>query len=454
MKMENKVLGIKRTALEKLKKKERKDLDSMIREYMYFIDHGKTPENTVSRALVYAKAGFMREYEDGMKMENAPRGVYMTDADQRQFALILPGKEKARDSGITMFGAHTDSPCFNLKCSNPIRAAPEGAILAAKPCGGIWPHTWVDTQVTVIGRVKYGSKIIDFEQDGLFSERSVHIARKDVAPKKLGAAFPHEMFKIITGYPTKEAYLNNLKKQGLDEKCFFRGSWYAVPKANSRHIGEELIDGYGHDDRICIFTGVKAALESKNRRYPAVIYGCHREEVGSTGYDGAQGEFFDLATDALLKLEGMKEEDISNAVKRSVYKKSRMISADVGIPLNSYDLQYQDQFSAARFGGGICLFKANGGPYQSNGNLASDEMTAYTMDLLDKTGVIYQLAETPSKLEVGGGGTISKFFAQRGIPVIDAGPAISNMHGKTSQAHIGDLYQSFKAYRSFIERKD
>ena len=49
-----------------------------------------------------------------------------------------------------------------------------------------------------------------------------------------------------------------LKKEGLDRESFFTGSWYVVPSAKARQTGN-LITGYGHDDRGCLFLAASAA---------------------------------------------------------------------------------------------------------------------------------------------------------------------------------------------------
>lgn len=440
-------------SLEKLVGDEVSKSKNLTKSYMNFLDNSKTPDLVVGQTIKrLEKAGFSR-YEEGMTWNySETKGVYMTDADNKQFAILMSGNKNAKDYGISFLGAHVDAPCLNLKGS-PISEGPEGVILSGKPYGGIWPHTWIDAQVEVIGTVPKKDGVASITFDGLMSERGIHITSKDVNSMTVSKAFPHEMLKVVTGYDSKKNFLKMLKKNKMDEKDFFRGSWYVVPKANSLLLGGELIAGYGHDDRICIYTQLRSTIESKDRTFPVVVYGCSREEIGSTGIDGAQGSFIDMATDNLLKLEGMKDTDISGAVKRAMFAKSRMISADVDLALTSYDAFNQDEAIASRLGHGITLIKATGGSNQYEGNMATDEMTGYLMDLLDKDKVVYQKGELPSKLQVGGGGTISMYFAQKGIPVIDAGPPVGNMHGKFPIAHVGDLYQTKKAYDSFIGRK-
>lgn len=130
-----------------------------------------------------------------------------------------------------------------------------------------------------------------------------------------------------------------------------------------------------------------------------------------------------------------------------------MLSSDVDIALTSYDAANQDKEIASRFNQGMVLVKSNRGAYQGGGNLAPDYLASYLVDLFDQKNVKYQLSELPTKLQKGGGGTIAMHFAHRGIPVIDAGVPIGNMHGKHSTAHVGDLGQLIKGYKAFIQRE-
>src|SRR3989339_819364 len=85
--------------------------------------------------------------------------------------------------------------------------------------------------------------------------------------------------------------------------------------------------------------------------------------------------------------------------------------------------------------------------------LLLNQIASYLMDLFEENNVMYQMSELPSKLQKGGGGTIAKYFAQKGIQVIDVGVPVGNMHGKHPTAHIGDLGQLIKGYKSFIGRR-
>ena len=50
---------------------------------------------------------------------------------------------------------------------------------------------------------------------------------------------------------------------------------------------------------------------------------------------------------------------------------------------------------------------------------------------------------------LGGGGTIAKYVANRGIPVIDIGVPVLSMHSPFEVIHKTDLYMAYRAFVLF-----
>jgi aspartyl aminopeptidase len=85
-------------------------------------------------------------------------------------------------------------------------------------------------------------------------------------------------------------------------------------------------------------------------------------------------------------------------------------------------------------------------------NEASMELAAKIRTILTTNNVKYQCNDM-GKLEVGGGGTICKYIAQRGIDSIDIGTPVLNMHAPLEVCHIADLYMTYKAFDVFYKSK-
>ena len=55
------------------------------------------------------------------------------------------------------------------------------------------------------------------------------------------------------------------------------------------------------------------------------------------------------------------------------------------------------------------------------------------------------------KIDEGGGGTVAKFLAMKGIKTIDVGPALLAMHSPFEVSSKLDVYETYKAYKVFFE---
>jgi aspartyl aminopeptidase len=268
--------------------------------------------------------------------------------------------------------------------------------------------------------------------------------------KTVKEAFKGEQLDIIVGSRTKKDFLKTISKIAgcdIEEKDFSRADVYAVPKFKSMKLmGDELIVGYGHDDRSSVFSVFKALFRAKPY-FTTVAFAFDREEIGSTGLTGAIGSFFEQVLDAVV------HENTGEAKMRSILRNSLMISADVDIALTFRSLENSDVDNAAKCGRGFVICRINGGKGQGGGNRAPAFLMDYLMELWDKEKVVYQVSSIPTKIEMGGGGTIGRYFAERGIPTADCGAPVAGMHGKRSILHVGDLYQCVKGFTAFMERK-
>ncbi len=449
-----KKLESKVSSLNRLSSEERKVLDKkIIPSYIDFLSKANTPERCVNEVCKLAEEAGLVEYEEGMKKAEGCAGFYMRDASRRQFSIVLYGERRATD-GISFLVSHDDTPCLNLR-EHPLKIGPEGVVLMAKPYGGIWNHQWLDSKVDVVTTFFDGQDYKDFSLHGLLSDRSIHISPPDLTDKDWEELFPHKMYQVMTGIGSKRKFLDLLRKAGADELSFFKDAWYVVPSEKGTRIGD-MIAAYGHDDRACVYSTVVSALGSTGRTFPCIIYGESKEEIGSTGIDGSLGPFFNSSVDALLKAEGVPEKDISAALERRVFSGSRALSCDCDVALTNLDIdvyeETDDEDVAVRFGKGVSLVNCRGGGYGGNANLVTSEMASYIMDLFKKSRVLYQTSESPPLIS-DVGGTVAVFFSQRGIPVIDVGPPVGNMHGKNPFMHAGDFAQALKAYSVFIQRK-
>ena len=75
------------------------------------------------------------------------------------------------------------------------------------------------------------------------------------------------------------------------------------------------------------------------------------------------------------------------------------------------------------------------------------------MGLLDANGVAWQIGEL-GRLDLGGGGTIAKYVANRGIPVLDIGVPVLSMHSPFEVIHKTDLYMAYRTFSLFCQNAE
>ena len=68
--------------------------------------------------------------------------------------------------------------------------------------------------------------------------------------------------------------------------------------------------------------------------------------------------------------------------------------------------------------------------------------------MLDANNVAWQIGEM-GRLDLGGGGTIAKYVANRGIKVLDMGVPVLSMHSPFEVIHKTDLYMAYRAFVLF-----
>ena len=99
-------------------------------------------------------------------------------------------------------------------------------------------------------------------------------------------------------------------------------------------------------------------------------------------------------------------------------------------------------------GRGVAIFKYTGGGSKGSASDACAELVGDITRMLDNGNVAWQIGEL-GRLDLGGGGTIAKYVANRGIPVLDIGVPVLSMHAPFEVIHKNDLYMAYRAFSLF-----
>jgi aspartyl aminopeptidase len=240
---------------------------------------------------------------------------------------------------------------------------------------------------------------------------------------------------------------------GITEADFISAELSLVPAGEARDLGidRSMILGYGHDDRVCAYTGLRGIVDIKGTpEYTAMCVLCDKEEIGSVGATGMNSCLFENVAAELINC---CVDDYSDIIRRRALRASKMLSADVNA---IHDPNYPEVSSPndnmAKLNHGLVLTKYVGAGGKSGSNDASAEFMAEVRRIFDGAKVVWQTGEI-GKVDQGGGGTIAFMLARYGMDVVDCGPALFSMHAPWEGAGKLDIFMAYRGYKAFYQSK-
>lgn len=440
------------------------DVFNYSKEYMNFLDNGKTERQCVKEILKMAKENGYISLEEAMKNKSIKAGdkIYAINRE-KGIALFVIG-QKDIEEGMKIIGGHLDSPRLDLK-PNPLFEDSDLAMLKTHYYGGIKKYQWVTIPLAMYGVVvlKDGTlvdiAIGDEENDPVFciTDLLPHLSA-DQNAKKMTEGISAEDLNVLCGnMPNEKEESNKVKytflkllneKYGLVEGDFLTAEIEIVPAGFARDLGldRSMIISYGHDDRVCSFAALKAIFEIENPEYTASVICVDKEEIGSEGNTGMKSKFFENVVSELINLQG---EYCELKVKRAFYN-SKVLSADVTAGYDPTFASAYEKNNSCIMGSGVVLSKYTGARGKSGSNDANAEFVAEVRNIFDSENVAWQTAEL-GKVDQGGGGTIAFILANYGAQVIDCGVGVLSMHAPYEVISKADIYEMYRAYKAFIK---
>lgn len=460
--------------------KQLKEVDAFAREYMDFLDNGKTERECIDRIVnTLEDAGYqeLSSLIGGGKKIKAGDKIYSVWMN-KSIVFFQMGREKM-ENGLNILGAHIDSPRLDVK-QNPLYEDGGFAYFDTHYYGGVKKYQWVTIPLAIHGVVvkKDGSTVEinvgENEDDPVFfvSDLLIHLAQEQME-KKANKVIEGEALDIIVGNKplvidkkkkiqdgeksaekdaVKKGILDILKRDyDMEEEDFISAELEVVPAGKAREAGfdRSMILSYGQDDRVCAFSSMKAMLEIGQTKRTACCILVDKEEVGSVGATGMQSRFFENAVAEVMNLCG----EYSEMNLRRCLANSCMLSSDVS---SAFDPTYAASFdkkNVAYLGGGMVFNKFTGSRGKSGSNDANAEYLGHIRSIFEKEKINFQTAEL-GKVDLGGGGTIAYILALYGMNVIDSGVAVLNMHAPWEATSKADVYETKRGYVAFLENAD
>ena len=432
--------------------------DGFCEGYKAFMNTAKTEREVTVFAVEkakkagYAPFDFQKHYKAGDRVYYNNRG--------KAVILATIGKQGCR-GGLRICAAHIDSPRLDLK-PHPLYEKDDIALFKTHYYGGIKKYQWTTVPLSMHGRVvlKDGTDkdIRIGEQEGepqfCVTDLLPHLAAEQMK-KTLDKAVEGENLNILAGSrPVRSDEGENLfklnvmkllhAKYGMTEEDFVSADIEFVPACKAVDIGfdRSMIGAYGHDDKVCAYPALMAALDVEAPEQTTVTVLTDREEIGSYGNTGLNSQYLrDFIAD-LAEAEGLEA--------RRVLGRSKCLSADVTA---AFDPTYSDVYepnNACYLNNGVGVCKYTGARGKSGTSEATAEFVSEIRTLFEKNDVLWQIGEM-GKVDIGGGGTVAMFIANLDADVLDIGVPVLSMHSPFEVVAKLDIYMTYKGIKAFYE---
>ncbi|MBU5437488.1 aminopeptidase [Tissierella sp. MSJ-40] len=450
---------------DKIDKEETEEVFKINEDYKEFLDKGKTERESIKEIIKRAEEKGFKSIEEILK-ENTRLlpgdKIYINNKDKGA-ALFVIGKNHI-EKGMNIIGSHIDSPRLDLK-QNPLYEDSDLAFLKTHYYGGVKKYQWVALPLALHGIIlkKSGERIdVSIGEDHdepvfYITDLLPHLA-KDQMSKTLSDGITGEGLNILVGsIPFNDKDIkdkikfNILKilyeKYGIIEEDFIAAELELVPAEKARDLGfdRSMVMAYGHDDRVCAYTSLKAILDIEEVDTTAVALFVDKEEIGSVGNTGMEAAFFE---NGLMEIVNLLEGEYNLSIVKKSLSNSKALSADVAA---GYDPNYSDAYeklNTAFIGKGITIVKYTGSRGKGGCNDANSEFVNYVRSIFNKNNIVWQSGEL-GKVDQGGGGTIAYILARHGMEVLDCGVPVLSMHAPYEVVSKADVYMTYKGYKAF-----
>ncbi len=460
--LKKKLFSTKKNGYDKVSREDLAAMEDYCRDYMSYLDAGKTERLCAAETIRLAEEQGYRPYVRGMEVNPGDK-LYVCNRGKAVMLAHIGRKSLAE--GAQIAAAHIDAPRLDLK-PNPLYEDSELAFFKTHYYGGIRKYQWVTIPLELRGVIalKNGESVqVNIGADEsdpclVITDLLPHLGQEQ-AKKPLGSAIPGETLNLLLGSRpiggeedtgrVKLAVMQLLhEKYGITEDDFTSAELEAVPAGKAREIGldRSMIGAYGHDDRVCGYAALRALLDlEQTPAKSAVCVLADKEEIGSDGVTGMQSAAFDTFMEDLCAAQ--------NVALRECFEKSFCLSADVTA---AYDPDYAEVYekrNAALLNYGVGLCKYTGARGKSGASDADAETVAYVRRLFDEAEVLWQIAEL-GKVDMGGGGTVAMYMANRNIATLDAGVPVLSMHAPFETVSKLDCYETYKGMKAVYQAEN
>ncbi len=423
-----------------------------------FIAASPSPWHAVASAGAELEAAGFVALDETARWSLEPGGRYYVTRGGSALIAFTLGRDPAL--GLTLIGAHTDSPGLRVK---PQPADSQHGLdrLAVEVYGGPILATFADRDLSLAGCV-----VLRGAQDAEPQTRLLHIARPLLRLPNLAIHMNREVneaglkFNKQTELPPIFATSSELTaperfRQLLAEPLGVAATdvltWELAVCDTQKGVfwgaDQAFIAAPQLDNLASCHAALRALIETassapESRQKTALIALFDHEEVGSESGTGAGGRFLEDVLARIARQQGLDAEDWQRALRCSFF-----ISADMA---HAWHPNFPQAYEPGH------RIRVNGGPvikYNANQRYSTNaESAARFMALCAAAGIPCQ--HYAHRSDLGCGSTIGPILAARlGIPAIDIGSPLWAMHSLRESAGAADHAWLIQALSAALQRK-
>ena len=453
--LKERLLSSRKNGFDRIDAAELAAVNAYCKDYMAFLDAGKTERLCAAEAVHLAEQVGYRPLKRGEALKPGDK-VYVCNRGKSVLLAHIGTKPISKGAQIT--AAHIDSPRLDLK-PNPLYEDTELAYFKTHYYGGIRKYQWVTIPMELHGVVALtdGRTVTvniggdDGDPKLVITDLLPHLGQEQ-NKKTLAEGIMGEQLNLllgskpISGEGSDRVKLSVMQllneKYGITEDDFTSAELEAVPAVKATEIGldRSMIGAYGHDDRVDAYPALMAEIEVQHPAHTTVCILTDKEEVGSDGVTGMNSMYAYHFLQQLCAAAGVDS--------IAAFQASKCLSADVTA---AYDPSFSEAFepdNGTYAGRGVAIYKYTGAGGKSSTSDANAELVSYLTRLMNKNGVVWQIGEM-GRLDLGGGGTIAKYVANRDIDTIDIGVPVLAMHSPFEVVSKADVYMAYRTFRAF-----
>ena len=415
-----------------------------------FLNASPTPFHaTASLIDSLTQADFSR-LDESESWSLKPGGRYWVSRNDSSIIAFQLPSGKVVEKGLTLIGAHTDSPCLKLK-PLPEKNSERYFQTGVEVYGGALLNPWFDRDLSLAGRVSYKdtndnlkSGLINLKQPiAVIPSLAIHLDREANKQRSINAQLhlPPIWFQQGTKQTDFRSLLKTLiKKQklltGVSQILDFELYYYDTQPAAITGLNHEFLASARLDNLLSCFVGLKSLINAPKNKGALLICTDH-EEIGSQSACGANGPFLSN----VLQRIGQTQENTQRLIHHST-----LISVDNahGIHPNyadKHDPQHKPQLN----NGPVIKVNANQ-RYATN-----SETAAWFRHICESNKIPVQSVAVRS--DMGCGSTIGPITAANvGVKTVDVGVAQLAMHSIRELAGIKDIQFLYNALTAAIKQ--